>query len=116
MPFAYHPYISIDNRHTAPRARQFPVAPLFGVACQRIADVSMAHGSAVFLVLGPVAVSIIFLPLFREALPLATLYTSFGFSLLSFAFAYYLIPLLGPVFVQRNLKGRDRLKPDGPEM
>ena|ERR1700731_922159 len=38
------------------------------------------------------------------------LYASFGLSILALVSTLYLIPALGPIFVQANLKGKDQLK------
>lgn len=76
----------------------------------------MSFVFAVSALLVPLALGIIFLPLLNPPVALPTLLTSLGFSLLGFVATLYLIPVLGPLFVQRGLKGRDRLKRDGSEM
>lgn len=76
----------------------------------------MRRDTGVFLATASAAVSIVYFSVTAHDLPLATLYTSAGFSVLGFASALYLIPLLGPTFVERDLKGRDRLKRSGPDM
>lgn len=72
--------------------------------------------TALFLALAPVSFGTILLSILKEDLPLANLYTSAGFALLAFESTFHLVPILSPLFVQRNLKGKDRLKLDGPEM
>lgn len=72
--------------------------------------------TATVISLAPIAIALILLPLLSEDLSLATLYTSAGFALLAFVCTFLLIPILSPLFIQRHLKGRDRLKADESEM
>ncbi|KAH7885369.1 glycosyl transferase family 4-domain-containing protein [Phlebopus sp. FC_14] len=58
----------------------------------------------------PVAAWFIIRPLLDPTPPLPALFASFGFSIFAFLAALYLIPALGPTFIQANLKGRDLLK------
>ncbi|KAF8895427.1 N-acetylglucosaminephosphotransferase [Infundibulicybe gibba] len=59
----------------------------------------------------PVATWLIIRPLLDPAPPLPALYTNLGLSLFAFLTTLYLVPALGPTFIQANLKGRDLLKP-----
>ena len=61
-------------------------------------------------VLVPVALWFILRPFLDPVPSVPALYTSFGFSILAFVTTLYLVPALGPRFVQANLKGRDLLK------
>lgn len=58
----------------------------------------------------PVGAWFIVRPLLDPVPALPTLYTSFGFSIFALLATLYLVPALGPTFVQANLKGRDLLK------
>lgn len=49
-------------------------------------------------------------PLLDPIPTLPSLYVSVGFSLIAFLATLYLIPVLGPAFVNAGLKGRDRAK------
>ena len=64
----------------------------------------------------PVATWFIVRPLLDPVPPLATLYTSVGFSIFAFLATLYLVPALGPAFVKANLKGIDLLKIDKTPM
>lgn len=68
--------------------------------------------SGLFLlgVLVPIAFWFIFRPFLDPVPSVPALYSSFGFSILTFVTTIYLVPALGPRFVQANLKGRDLLK------
>lgn len=59
----------------------------------------------------PLSLSFIALPFWRDDLVLPTLYPCLGYGLMALACSLKLIPILGPVFKARGLKGRDRLKP-----
>ena len=48
---------------------------------------------------------------FLAKIELPVLSVSAGFAIFAFIWTAHLIPLLGPVFVRANLKGRDLLKP-----
>lgn len=61
-------------------------------------------------VLVPVATWFILRPFLDPVPSVPALYTSFGFSILAFVTTLYLVPALGPRFVQANLKGKDLLK------
>jgi len=61
-------------------------------------------------VLVPIALWFILQPFLDPVPPVPALYTSLGFSILAFVTTLYLVPALGPRFVQANLKGRDLLK------
>lgn len=61
-------------------------------------------------VLIPVALWFILRPFLDPVPSVPALYTSLGFSILAFVTTLYLVPALGPTFVQTNLKGRDLLK------
>jgi hypothetical protein len=61
-------------------------------------------------VLVPVALWFILRPFLDPVPSVPALYTSLGFSILAFVTTLYLVPALGPRFVQANLKGRDLLK------
>jgi len=61
-------------------------------------------------VLVPTAAWFILRPFLDPVPPVPALYTSLGFSILAFVTTLYLVPALGPRFVQANLKGRDLLK------
>lgn len=61
-------------------------------------------------VLVPIAVWFILRPFLDPVPSVPALYTCLGFSILSFVTTLYLVPALGPRFVQANLKGRDLLK------
>jgi len=61
-------------------------------------------------VLVPIALWFILRPFLDPVPPVPALYTSLGFSILAFVTTLYLVPALGPRFVQANLKGRDLLK------
>ena len=61
-------------------------------------------------VLVPVAFWFILRPFLDPVPSVPALYTSLGFSILAFVTTLYLVPALGPTFVQANLKGRDLLK------
>jgi hypothetical protein len=66
-----------------------------------------------FFLLGllvPTASWFILRPFLDPVPSVPALYTSFGFSILAFVTTLYLVPALGPRFVQANLKGRDLLK------
>lgn len=64
-----------------------------------------------FLVsLVPVATWFVVRPLLDPRPPLPVLFASVGFSIYAFLAALYLIPALGPRFIQANLKGKDLLK------
>jgi len=66
-----------------------------------------------FLLLGvlvPAALWFILRPFLDPVPSVPALYASFGFSILAFVTTLYLVPALGPRFVQANLKGRDLLK------
>ena len=66
-----------------------------------------------FFLLGllvPISFWFILRPFLDPVPSVPALYTSFGFSILSFVATLYLVPALGPRFVQANLKGRDLLK------
>lgn len=58
----------------------------------------------------PIATWFVLRPLLDPPPPLPVLFASVGFSLFAFLAALYLIPALGPTFIQANLKGRDLLK------
>lgn len=58
----------------------------------------------------PVAIWLIIRPLLDPIPALPALHTSLGFSLLAFLATIYLVPALGPTFVNANLKGKDLLK------
>ena len=75
-----------------------------------------AKESTVFLAVAPLSIALIVFSLVKEDVPLAALHASLGFSLLGFASTLYIIPLVGPLFIQRNLKGRDLLKVRRQEM
>ncbi|KAF9515474.1 hypothetical protein BS47DRAFT_1376229 [Hydnum rufescens UP504] len=62
------------------------------------------------------AISLLVLPWTGHDLGFPTLYASAGFSLIALVSTMNLVPLLGPTFVERNLKGRDRLKRNQLEM
>lgn len=62
------------------------------------------------LSLVPVAAWFVVRPLLDPPPPLPVLFVSVGFSLFAFLAALYLIPALGPRFIQANLKGKDLLK------
>ncbi|KAK2465208.1 hypothetical protein APHAL10511_002562 [Amanita phalloides] len=66
--------------------------------------------NVVFVGLLPVAAWLILRPLLDPIPPLPALYTSLGFSLFAFLATLYLVPALGPTFVNANLKGKDLLK------
>ncbi|KAI9568604.1 glycosyl transferase family 4-domain-containing protein [Boletus coccyginus] len=67
--------------------------------------------SDLFLVsLVPVAAWFVVRPLLDPPPPLPALFASVGFSIFALLAALYLIPALGPRFVQANLKGKDLLK------
>lgn len=67
--------------------------------------------SNLFLVsLVPVAAWFVVRPLLDPPPPLPALFASVGFSIFALLAALYLIPALGPRFVQANLKGKDLLK------
>ncbi|KAG6841973.1 hypothetical protein C0991_004464 [Blastosporella zonata] len=59
----------------------------------------------------PVAVWFIVRPLLDPVPPLPALYTSVGFSIIAFLATIFLVPALGPTFVNAGLKGGDLLKP-----
>jgi len=61
-------------------------------------------------VLVPIAFWFIIRPFLDPVPPVPALYTSLGFSILAFVTTLYLVPSLGPAFIQANLKGRDLLK------
>ena len=61
-------------------------------------------------VLVPTAFWFILRPFLDPVPPVPALYTSLGFSILAFIATLYLVPALGPRFVEANLKGRDLLK------
>jgi len=61
-------------------------------------------------VLVPAALWFILRPFLDPVPSVPALYASFGFSILAFVTTLYLVPALGPRFVQANLKGRDLLK------
>lgn len=66
---------------------------------------------SLFLVaLVPVAAWFVVRPLLDPPPPLPSLFASVGFSIFAFLAALYLIPALGPRFIQANLKGKDLLK------
>jgi UDP-N-acetylglucosamine--dolichyl-phosphate N-acetylglucosaminephosphotransferase len=75
-----------------------------------------ARESTIVLVVAPLSLALIVFPIVKEDVPLGPLYASLGFSLLAFASTMYLIPAVGPLFIQRNLKGRDLLKSNRQEM
>lgn len=58
----------------------------------------------------PVAAWFIVRPLLDPSPPLPALFASVGFSIFAFLAALYLIPALGPTFIQVDLKGKDLLK------
>ncbi|KAG9315929.1 isocitrate lyase family-domain-containing protein [Chiua virens] len=58
----------------------------------------------------PVAAWFVIRPLLDPPPPLPILFASVGFSFFAFLAALYLIPVLGPRFIQANLKGKDLLK------
>ncbi len=66
--------------------------------------------SVLLFSLVPVAAWFVARPLVDPAPPLPALYASFGFSIVALLATIYLIPALGPTFVNANLKGRDLLK------
>lgn len=58
----------------------------------------------------PIAAFCLARPLVDPAPPLPVLYISLGFSILALIATLYLIPVLGPRFVDAGLKGKDLLK------
>ncbi|KAF8349304.1 N-acetylglucosaminephosphotransferase [Amanita rubescens] len=66
--------------------------------------------SALLFGLVPVAAWLVVRPLLDPIPALPALYTSLGFSLFAFLATLYLVPALGPTFVNANLKGKDLLK------
>ncbi|KAF7422804.1 tunicamycin resistance protein [Pleurotus ostreatus] len=62
------------------------------------------------LSLVPVASWFIVRPLLEPVPQLPVLYTSLGFSIFAFLFTIYLVPSLGPTFINANLTGNDLLK------
>jgi len=58
----------------------------------------------------PIASWFVIRPLLDPPPPLPALLSSVGFSIFAFLAALYLIPALGPSFVNKGLKGRDLLK------
>ncbi|PPR05359.1 hypothetical protein CVT24_007973 [Panaeolus cyanescens] len=63
-----------------------------------------------FLGLIPVASWFILRPMLEPYPAIPAFYSSLGFSLFAFIATIYLIPALGPTFINANLKGRDLLK------
>jgi len=66
--------------------------------------------SVFLLSLVPVASWFIVRPLLDPVPALPALLISLGLSILALIATLYLVPALGPTFVQANLKGRDLLK------
>jgi hypothetical protein len=66
--------------------------------------------SVLLLSLIPAAAWFIVRPLLEPVPALPALYTSFGCSVFAFLITLYLVPRLGPTFVQAGFKGRDLLK------
>jgi UDP-N-acetylglucosamine--dolichyl-phosphate N-acetylglucosaminephosphotransferase len=66
--------------------------------------------SVLLLSLLPVSAWFIFRPLLDPTPPVPGLYSALGFSIAAFLITIYLVPALGPTFVNANLKGRDLLK------
>lgn len=58
----------------------------------------------------PVAAWLVVRPLIDPIPALPALHTSLGFSLFAFLATLYLVPALGPTFVNANLRGKDLLK------
>ncbi|TFK28036.1 UDP-N-acetylglucosamine-dolichyl [Coprinopsis marcescibilis] len=58
----------------------------------------------------PVAAWFVIRPFIDPVPQVPALYTSIGLSLLAFLVTLYLIPALGPTFINSNLKGKDLLK------
>ncbi|PCH39761.1 N-acetylglucosaminephosphotransferase [Wolfiporia cocos MD-104 SS10] len=58
----------------------------------------------------PTAVWFLLRPLIDPTPPMPALHACVGFSILAFLAALHLVPALGGIFVQANLKGRDLLK------
>ncbi len=71
---------------------------------------------AVCAMILPLSFSFIALPFWKNDLVLPTLYPCLGYGLMAFACSLKLIPVLGPIFEARGLKGRDRLKPHQREL
>ena len=63
-----------------------------------------------FFGLVPVASWFVIRPLLDPMPAIPALYSCFGLSIFAFSATLYLVPTLGPVFIQANLKGRDLLK------
>ncbi|KAF8315387.1 N-acetylglucosaminephosphotransferase [Clavulina sp. PMI_390] len=66
--------------------------------------------------LAPLAFTAIITSILYQDIPLSSLYSSIGFAILAFLATSQLIPIVSPHFVTQNLKGKDRLKPNGPEI
>lgn len=58
----------------------------------------------------PVATWFMIRPLLEPVPTIPALYTSVGLSLFAFIATLYLVPALGPTFIQAHLYGRDLLK------
>ena len=58
----------------------------------------------------PAATWLVIRPLLDPIPALPALYTSLGFALFALLATIYLVPALGPTFVNANLKGKDLLK------
>jgi UDP-N-acetylglucosamine--dolichyl-phosphate N-acetylglucosaminephosphotransferase len=63
-----------------------------------------------FFGLVPVALWFVIRPLLDPLPAIPALYSCFGLSIFAFLATLYLVPTLGPIFIQANLKGRDLLK------
>ena len=66
--------------------------------------------SVLLFSLVPVAAWFVVRPLIDPIPPLPALYVSVGFSIFALLATIYLVPALGPTFINANLKGRDLLK------
>lgn len=66
--------------------------------------------SALLFGLVPIASWFVVRPLLDPVPSVPALYTSLGFSLYAFLGAMYLVPALGPKFIEARLSGKDLLK------
>jgi len=99
--------------HDRPTENRGHVSPTPPTPTQVMVDGPKPRPLSGFFLLGvlvPIASWFILRPFLDPVPSVPALYTSFGFSILAFVTTLYLVPALGPRFVQANLKGRDLLK------
>jgi hypothetical protein len=109
---------TFTNTFSAPSgpSQRVQVLP-FATTAQRLNVMAPALGPRplpkvlVFSIL-PVAAWFVFRPLLDPVPPLPALHASVGFALFAFVASVYLVPALGPTFLQANRSGKDLLKTD----